>query len=65
MSSVDEMSGSVATGNSGNGSTVVHKAQGLEELAAGLAEDVEGPLTENFNVIPGKEFGYAMLRMPW
>eukprot|EP00775_Hariotina_reticulata_P007008 gene7008-7222_t len=65
LSSADELPASEAPSNNGNGNLVVRKAQGHEELAAGLAEDVETPLTENFNVIPGKEFGYAMLRMPW
>lgn len=31
-------------------------------LPPGAADMID---TENFNLIPGKEFGYAMLRMPW
>lgn len=45
---------------------IVRKATGEEELQAGLAEEEYGlmPETENFNLIPTKEFGLAMLRMP-
>jgi hypothetical protein len=60
-------SSSSSTGNSnGNGGTV-RKVKGEDELHVGLAEEDYGlmPETENFNLIPTKEFGLAMLRMPW
>lgn len=58
-------SGSSSNGN-GNGGTV-RKVKGEDELHVGLAEEDYGlmPETENFNLIPTKEFGLAMLRMPW
>jgi hypothetical protein len=39
-------------------------------MAVGLTEGVDAmgfgsPDTETFNVIPTKEFGLAMARMPW
>jgi hypothetical protein len=66
ISSVDSEEDS---GN-GNGGTV-RRASGAEEMAVGLTEGVEDamgfgtPDREMFNVIPTKEFGLAMLRMPW
>jgi protein tyrosine/serine phosphatase len=59
--------GSSSSNNgNGNGGTV-RKVKGADELQAGLAEEDYGlmPETENFNLIPTKEFGLAMLRMPW
>jgi hypothetical protein len=56
---------------SGNGNGNVRRASGAEEMAVGLTEGVEDamgfgtPDRETFNVIPTKEFGLAMLRMPW
>ncbi|WIA28498.1 hypothetical protein OEZ86_011041 [Tetradesmus obliquus] len=67
VSSVD--SEEESSGNGGNGGTV-RRAAGAEEMAVGLTEGTDamgfgGPDTERFNVIPTKEFGLAMLRMPW
>lgn len=63
-SSSSSAAGAAAANSNGNGGTVI-RARGHDQLAAGLGEDLEAPDKETFNVIPGKEFGYAMLRMPW
>lgn len=57
--------GSSSSDNGSGGA--VKKVRGTEELQAGLSEEDHGlvPEVENFNLIPTKEFGLAMLRMPW
>eukprot|EP00879_Flechtneria_rotunda_P004050 GHRR01004293.1.p1 GENE.GHRR01004293.1~~GHRR01004293.1.p1 ORF type:complete len:361 (+),score=74.80 GHRR01004293.1:253-1335(+) len=55
------------TGSSNGNKPRVVKAQSAKDLAAGLTEDAYtgAPERETFNLIPPKEFGFAMAKMPW
>lgn len=57
---------SMSEDESGNGNGGVRRSGNTEEMAAALGSqaDWQGPEREAFNVIPTKQFGYAMIRMP-
>ncbi|KAF6263616.1 protein-tyrosine phosphatase-like protein [Scenedesmus sp. NREL 46B-D3] len=68
ISSISSVDSEEESSGNGNG---VRRASGTDEMAVGLTDGVEdamgfgAPERETFNVIPTKEFGLAMLRMPW